>query len=399
MDLTSNMDLVSRANAVLAGGRDRTRRSIDLDPEPAFAGNAQGATFTDIDGNSYIDLVMNYGSVLVGYDCLTDASQSVVHRSSQSVASLTCPEEVELAERLVRHFEQQRAQFFVTASDALSAAVRAARRVTGRDLVLSLGFHGWHEWCDYESRLMGSALRRLRADFTNSDLSTMIGGNVAAVVVAPEALQIAKSGGSTTECAERLSLVAQHCRASGAVFLCDETKTGMRGAGNGVSASLDVQPDMVVISKGLANGLPLAALLGKEAVMEGLSHFNIGVTAHSYAPPYRTALNVLEHCETDKMRAFDVRCADWVKELNSRLSSWPVRPSVYSRAVGSLVQLAWPGDKRQVRRLGQTLARSMMNGGVYGHQSHSWALSLSHGPELLDRAADALVSAVGSIND
>ncbi|HOT81036.1 MAG TPA: aminotransferase class III-fold pyridoxal phosphate-dependent enzyme, partial [Microthrixaceae bacterium] len=114
---------------------------------PIFLEHGRGAHVWDVDGNEFIDYPMALGPVILGY------AEPVVNRAIERqladgiTFTLMHPLEVEVAERIVAMCPGVEAvRFAKTGSDAVSAAVRAARALTSRDAVAVAGHHGWHDW-------------------------------------------------------------------------------------------------------------------------------------------------------------------------------------------------------------------------------------------------------------
>src|SRR4051794_20194030 len=158
--------------------------------------------------------------------------------------TLMHPVEVEVAERIVRMCPGAEAvRFGKSGSDAMSAAVRAARAYTGRDRVLVSGYHGWHDWyIATTTRNPGvpEAVTRLVATFPFDDLDALgealQSGPTAAVIVEPS--------GATVPSAGYLDGVINIAREHGAVSVFDEIITGFRLAPGGAREHYGVQPDI-----------------------------------------------------------------------------------------------------------------------------------------------------------
>src|SRR5207253_5875359 len=114
---------------------------------PIYLQRGKGAHVWDVDGNEYVDYPMALGPVLLGYaePVVDDAIR--LQLQDGITFTLMHPLEVEVAERIVALCPGVEAvRFAKSGSDAVSAAVRAARALTGRDRVVAAGYHGWHDW-------------------------------------------------------------------------------------------------------------------------------------------------------------------------------------------------------------------------------------------------------------
>ena len=151
----------------------------------------------------------------------------------------------------------------------MAAAVRLARVATGREAILSCGYHGWLDWSQGTgAEGVPKSIRELRGDLAFNDVPgareqiRVLGRRLAAVVVEP--LVVAEP---TREWLEALRTETAKV---GAVLVFDEIKTAFRLAIGGVAERYGIVPDLMVVGKGLANGFPLAALGGRADVMTHL---------------------------------------------------------------------------------------------------------------------------------
>src|SRR5215831_6068733 len=144
-------DLYRKARARIPGGTQLLSKRPEMFlPEqwPSYYSKARGAEIWDLDGNRYIDMSHNgVGACILGYadpDVDAAVSQAIEYGS---MATLNCPEEVELADLLCElHPWAGMARFARCGGEAMSVAVRIARAHTGREKIAFCGYHGWHDW-------------------------------------------------------------------------------------------------------------------------------------------------------------------------------------------------------------------------------------------------------------
>jgi glutamate-1-semialdehyde 2,1-aminomutase/spore coat polysaccharide biosynthesis protein SpsF len=237
---------------------------------PIYLQRGRGAHVWDVDGNEYVDYPMALGPVLLGYaDPGVDAAITNQLRDGITF-SLMHPLEVEVAERIVAMCPGVEAvRFAKTGSDAVSAAVRAARALTGRDVVLAGGYHGWHDWyIGTTTRNAGvpAGVSALTSAFPFGDLDALATavcdapGPLAAVVIEP--------AGATVPPPGYLQSVVDLARAHGALAIFDEVITGFRLAPGGARERYGVIPDLSCYGKALGNGMPISAVAGSWDVMK-----------------------------------------------------------------------------------------------------------------------------------
>jgi glutamate-1-semialdehyde aminotransferase len=237
---------------------------------PIFLEHGRGAHVWDVDGNEFIDYPLALGPVILGY------AEPVVNRAIERqladgiTFTLMHPLEVEVAERIVAMCPGVEAvRFAKTGSDAVSAAVRAARALTSRDAVAVAGYHGWHDWyVGTTTRDLGvpGAVRELTRTFPFGDLDALEKllvdetAPLAAVVLEPSGLDVPEPG--------YLAAVVEMAHTHGALVVFDEVIVGFRLAPGGARERYGVQPDFSCYGKALGNGMPIAAVAGRWDVME-----------------------------------------------------------------------------------------------------------------------------------
>ena len=241
----------------------------DAGPEvPARVSRAAGCRVWDAEGREYLDYVMALGAVALGYGhpAVNQAAEQAI--ADGVVGPLPPVAEEHLAEALAARIPWlERVRFLKTGAEAVAAAVRIARVVTGREHVLGCGYHGWLDWCQggAEGGGIPAGVRALFAEVPFNDVAgtrEMIrerGRQLAAVVVEPVVV--------AEPTREWLDALRTETQKVGAVLIFDEIKTAFRLAIGGAAERYGVRPDLVVLGKALANGFPLAVVGGNSALM------------------------------------------------------------------------------------------------------------------------------------
>jgi glutamate-1-semialdehyde 2,1-aminomutase len=290
-----------RAEAVLpTGASTGSKRAealygrADADGPTHFA-SARGCHVTGTDGEQYLDCTMALGAVTLGY-AEPRVTRAVVDAASQGpVSGLSSWREVELAERLCAIIPcAERAQLLKTGAEATAAAVRLARTYTGRDHVIASGYFGWHDWSSDAAGVPAS----MKGDVTRvpfNDIAALeravdaSGTRLAAIVLEPVVERLPS--------VEWLARARALCDARGAALVFDEVKTGFRVATGGYQEVCGVTPDLASFGKAMANGYPLAAVVGRQALMESARRTWISSTLASEATALAAALAVLDWYE------------------------------------------------------------------------------------------------------
>ncbi len=279
-------DHVQRSRRVSPGGIHSQRRQTD---PPLCLTRAKGGRVWDSAGRQYVDFHNAYGCIVLGHgDARVNAAVGAALDELDLVGLGVTPAEVELAETLVSNvpcFEQ--VLLCNTGSEATLHAVRLARAVTGRSRVVKFqgAYHGTHDYL-----LSNSLAPSLRGGGPNPDpqagvfaaavdativcryndlesVRTVAGEHpdeIAAIVVEPYGHNI---GGAAPlpGFLEGLRLIADQV---GAVLVFDEVITGIRHGLGGYQELSGVTPDVSTLAKALGNGLPIAAIGGRQDYME-----------------------------------------------------------------------------------------------------------------------------------
>ncbi len=244
------------------------------------AEQSKGSRFTDLDGNQYIDYVMSYGVALFGHspDFVREAIRQQLDKGTG--LDLLSPLATEVGERLCRLSGKDRMTLANTGTEALVAAVRAARAATGRDkiAVFDTDYHGLTDEFLLRAFAIGDKqiIRPLAAgipqyladhvlvlDYHQPDkaLSRIEeqAHQLAAVVVEP--IQAQNPHWQHFELMPRLRELTQRLDIP---LIFDEIINGFRLHARGAQAWYDVEADIVAYGKAITGGLPLAAIAGHE---------------------------------------------------------------------------------------------------------------------------------------
>ena len=229
---------------------------------------ALGSTIEDIDGNTYTDYISALGPIILGY-ANRQVDKAVKDQMAKgTIFSLPSIEEYGLAMQLNQIIPcAEKSRFFKTGSDATSAAVKVARAVTGKERVLSCGYHGWHDWYTVTTdnkrgipKRMEGLVEKFMYDSVDSLREKFHTDDVACVIMEPFQFKEPTPG--------YLDAVKQLCHEHGALLIFDEIITGFRFHIGGIQSYYKVVPDLATFSKAMGNGYPIAALCGKAEYMD-----------------------------------------------------------------------------------------------------------------------------------
>ncbi|MCX5333730.1 MupA/Atu3671 family FMN-dependent luciferase-like monooxygenase [Streptomyces sp. NBC_00140] len=280
----TSKELAQSRRSVLADSRAVVgfRRSTKETLYPLAARGAHGAQLTDIDGNTYTDITMGFGSLLLGHEpqCVTEAVRA--HLDGGLRFGPRPVEAGEVAELLAGFTGMERVAFAASGTEANSAAIRLARAATGRDRIVMfrgsyhghidtvLGRPGPGDGAVPVSRgIPDSAVAELIVlEYGSQEALTTIdalGDRIAAVLVEP-----VQCRNPALRPVAFLRELRELTRRRGIVLLFDEMLTGLRPHPRGAQHHFGVVPDLATYGKALGSGFPVGAIAGRADIMDGV---------------------------------------------------------------------------------------------------------------------------------
>ncbi len=318
---------------------------------PVIAVETRGVTITDADGNVFIDFSGGIGCLNVGHSHpqVVAAAQEQLERFSHTDFTIV-PYEVyvTLAERLLERSPftgPAKAAFFNSGAEAVENAVKFARSYTKRPAVIAFAgaFHGrtlmalsltskTHPYKaglgPFAPEIYRSAFPYEYRDVSASDalaalehtlLTQIAAETVAAIVVEP----VLGEGGFVPAPAEFLQGVRRICDEHGIVMIVDEVQTGFARTGRFFAIEhADVEPDLIIVAKSIAMGLPLSGVLGKAAIMDAPGPGAIGGTYVGNPVAQAAALAVLDVIDQEGLVE---RSAAIGETIRTRMLAWQER--------------------------------------------------------------------------
>jgi len=279
--------LYKRAKEIIPGGTQLLSKRPEMflpDLWPSYYQKAKGCYVWDLDGNKYLDFsYMGIGACILGYadDDVNKAVKEAIDNSSMN--TLNCPEEVELAELLLEiHPWASMVRYARTGGESMAVAVRIARAYSGKDKVAFCGYHGWADWylsanLADDKNLDGHLLAGLEPNGVPrgllgtmlpfhynkiEELEKIVAGNndIGVIVMEPMKFQQGQD-----DFVKKVRLIADKI---GAVLIFDEITVGFRFNIGGSHLKLGINPDVAVFAKGISNGFPMGAIIGKKEIMQ-----------------------------------------------------------------------------------------------------------------------------------
>ena len=279
--------IYARAKEIIPAGTQTFSKGVTQFVEgfaPKYIQSGKGAYTWDVDGNKYLDFIMACHPIILGY-ADSDVNQAVIQQLEMgSTFSLMNELEVEVTELLIQTIPcAEMGRFGKNGADATSAGIRIGRAVTGREHVAYCGYHGWHDWYIANTDLNDGVPRfnqELSHSFEYNNLDSLEKifqdnpDQIAVVIMEPVTISqpecMRKNGGcGASECNRQcqqtfLHEVQRMAHHYGALLMFDEVITGFRFAIGGVQELVGVTPDLTAVAKGISNGVPLSAIVGKK---------------------------------------------------------------------------------------------------------------------------------------
>lgn len=297
---TLSAGLYERARRVLAGGVSSDARRPAPGEVPIYVDHAEGAYLWDVDGRRYVDYVLGQGPMVLGH-CPPALVTAVADQAARGMAYAAQHElEVQAAELVADLVPcAELVRFNTVGSEAVLGAWRVARGATGRQRILKFEghYHGWLDaalWSLHPAvaaagpaqapvpvagtggQQLSSGGDLLIAPWNDIAAFRAIverhGPEIAAVVMEP----VLCNTGCIEPDRDFLAEVVSLSRAAGALVIFDEVITGLRLGTGGAQEYLGTVPDLAVLGKALAGGIPVSAVVGRREVMDHITNGAVG---------------------------------------------------------------------------------------------------------------------------
>ena len=402
---------------------------------PVYVERAGGGIVVDVDGNQLIDFGSGIAVTSIG-----NAAPRVVAAVQQQVADFThtCfmvtpyEEYVAVAERLnelTPGTHEKRSALFNSGAEAVENAIKIARHHTGRQAIVAFD-HAYHGRTNLTMALtaknmpykqgfgpFAAEVYRVPMSYPFRDggldgaaaaaraidvITTQVGaGNVAGVLIEP----VQGEGGFVVPAPGFLPALASWCTANGALLIADEIQTGFCRTGAWfASEHEDVVPDLITTAKGIAGGLPLAAVTGRAELMDAVHPGGLGGTYGGNPVACAAALGAIRTMrELDLPEAARAIEAIMIPRLRALQSRHSVIGDIRGRGAMIAVELVQPGSTEPNAALAGQIAKSchaagvvVLTAGTYGNVLR-FLPPLVIGHHLLSEGLDVIEQAFDSL--
>lgn len=284
----SNAAFERALHSLVGGVNSPVRAFTAVGGNPVFMARAAGGTITDIDGNRYIDYVCGYGPMILGH--CHERVTTAINKAVRDGLVFGAPSETEtnLAKKIISLVDAvEKVRFINSGTEAVMTAIRLARGVTGRDMIVK--FNGcYHGHSDSLLVAAGSgamtlgtpssagvtkkvAHDTLTAEYNDVEgIETLMaarGKEVAAILVEP----VAGNMGVIPPLPGFLESIRSLCTRHGALMIADEVMTGFRLAAGGAQEWYGFTADLTTMGKIIGGGMPIGAVGGPADIMDHLA--------------------------------------------------------------------------------------------------------------------------------
>jgi glutamate-1-semialdehyde 2,1-aminomutase len=399
---SADVELSRRAARVVPGGMYGHQAVRNMSAAyPQFFAAGEGALITDVDGNEYVDLMCSWGPIVLGHrdPVVNQAVRAQMDRGDCLAGP--GPVLVELAETLVDAIaDADWILFGKNGTDATTACLTIARAATSRSVILVARgvYHGAAPWCTPVPVGTLPSDRAAMRYFDYNDIAdfdravTAAGDDLAGVMLTP--FRHVEGEDQELVDVEFARHVRRRCDELDALLIVDDVRCGFRLAHGGSWEPLGVRTDLSAWSKAIANGYPLAAVTGCEAVRESASEVFLTGSFWMNSTPMAAALATIRRLdEIDGVALMRAAGARLRAGITTQAADHGLTIAYTGPDVMPYLTFAGDADRRRMT----CFAEAALASGVYLHPKHNWFMSCAMEDAVIDKAlrgTDAAFAAV-----
>ncbi len=402
--LARSQALLERAARVVPGGiyGHQAPAMLVSGAHPYFYERGEGCRVWDVDGNEYIDYMCSYGPIVLGHNHPKVREAALAQLAKGTCFNGPSPLWVELAEHLVELTPfADWAVFAKNGSDVCTWAVEVAREHTGRSkVVMARGaYHGSHAWCTPVPAGVVPEDTANVVSFTYNDLADLERvlaqhrGQVAAIILSPFRHDSFHDQEMPVD--GFLSGVRRLCDDTGIVFVLDDVRAGFRLHLGGSGELFGIRPDLACYAKAIANGYPLSACVGRDALRTAAQRVYFTGSYFTSGVPMAAALACLHELQ-----------ASGAIEAMHRAGT-ALRNGIEAQALSHNLPINYTGppampfmtfrDDRKFAR-SRIFSAACAEGGVFLAPYHNWFLSAAHTEADITQTLDVTDAAFAAVS-
>ena len=380
-----------KANKFIPGGNSllsKNPKIYDEENWPSHFESASGIEVKDLDGKKYLDFSnMGVGTNILGYNNKKINKFVVKKLQRSNMSSLNCPEEVMLAEKMVKmHPWSNKALFTRTGAEANAISVRLARAYNKKNIVLICGYHGWSDWylsANFSNKKnlnnhlfnnlkisgVDKSLKNSSSTFEFNDLDGFKKlirkqKNLISAVIMEVKRDLEPK-------MSFLKYIRSTCTKNNIVLIFDECTSGFRENFGGIHLKYGIKPDIAMFGKALGNGFAINMLLGKSEMMEKKFESFISSTFWTERIGPSAGLKTLK--EMESLKSWKIICRNGIylrKKISNILKG---NKNVFLNKQGIIPNLQLKFSKNSIKKI---YINYMLSKGILA--SDRIYLSISH---------------------
>jgi glutamate-1-semialdehyde aminotransferase len=385
MILKKSQELFLKGKEIVAQDRD------DLDNFPCYIKRAKGAYVWDMDDNKYIDFTCAKGPIILGYsdERVDNAVIKHIRKNGNLFFTQYSDLKFKLAKKLIKHIPcAERVLFFRTGSCATTAATRVARTYSNKDIVLTSGYHGWHDWSlkmfpEFKSHDNYTFDFGYNIDVLN-DLINKFKDNIACIFITLE------PNFFSDDLFKQIKIIANDNQI---ILIYDEIKTGFRFALGGYQKYSNIIPDLATFSKGMANGYSISCLVGNRQIMEAANKTHLWGTYHSEQIAFIAALKTIDIIEKENViDSITKRGTYFIDKLNALFLKNEIAVEIHKYP--TMFHIVFEDDN-----FGNLFYKECLNNGVLFYPFDNQMIMFSHSIDILNEALSIIEGVIKLIKN
>lgn len=389
-----DQQLLQRANSVVPGGVWGHMATRAIAPGyPQFFSRSNGCRIWDVDGNEYVDFMCAWGPNLLGYRHPEVDAAAFEQMKMADISNGPTETMVELAELMVDTVDgADWALFQKNGTDATTACVMIARAHAGKRKILAArgAYHGAVPWCTPSVVGVTAEDKAHLVLFDFNDVASLEAAaaeateDLAGIILSAFRHDVMRDQEMVTP--DFLRAARDICDRTGAALILDDVRASFRIDLRGSWAPDGIRPDLSAMSKSIANGWPLAAVLGGETYRQAASKVFVTGSFWYGAASMAASIATIGVLKRDNVIS---HLATMGERLRAGLEEAAARHGFSLRQTGPAQMPIILFDGDEDFRLGNAFGLAALRHGAYFHPRHNMFICAAHSASDIDRGIEA----------
>ena len=309
--------LYKKAKKIIPGGTMLFSKKPELyssENWPAYYKKAKGCYVWDLNDKKFLDMLFLVGTNTLGYSNKHVDNQVIKFIKKSNMSSLSAPEEVQLAKKILRlHPWADQARFTRGGGEANATLIRIARASTKKQNIAFCGYHGWHDWYlssnlnnkkNLDNHLMSNlksqgVMKNLKDScfpFNYNELHNLkklINKHNIGIII----MEVTRNYNPQNDFLKKIRAL---CNKKNIILIFDECTSGFRENLGGKHLKFKVNPDLAMFGKAIGNGYAINAIIGKRKYMKNAEKTFISSTFWTERVGSVAALSTIKYMEKNK---------------------------------------------------------------------------------------------------